>query len=96
MIIIHDVDDKSLPRFVARLDRAEVFYWRTATGKEVDFVIEAGGRLPPGLACAMRRICARSALNMGTRLEPACCCTPATTLEWLAPDVLAAPWWTVL
>ena len=31
----------------ARVDRAEVYYWRTATGEEVDFVIEAGGRLLP-------------------------------------------------
>ena len=31
----------------ARLDRAEVLYWHTAIGEEVDFVIEAGDRLLP-------------------------------------------------
>ena len=31
----------------ARLDRAEVFYWRTSMGEEVDFVIETGDRLLP-------------------------------------------------
>ena len=31
----------------ARLDRAEVFYWRTAIGEEVDFVIETGGMRRP-------------------------------------------------
>jgi predicted AAA+ superfamily ATPase len=31
----------------ARLDRAELFYWRTAVGEEVDFVIEAGHHLLP-------------------------------------------------
>jgi hypothetical protein len=30
-----------------RLDRPEVLYWRTATGEEVDFVIEATSKLPP-------------------------------------------------
>jgi predicted AAA+ superfamily ATPase len=49
MIIIHDV----LVWRDGRLDRAEVFYWRTAIGEEVDFV-------------------------------------------WLAPDVLAVPWWRVI
>ena len=31
----------------ARLERAELGYWRTAIGEEVDFVIETGGRLLP-------------------------------------------------
>ena len=31
----------------ARLDRADIFYWRTAIGEEVDLVIEAGGHLLP-------------------------------------------------
>ena len=30
-----------------RADRAEILYWRTTTGEEVDFVIEAGGRVLP-------------------------------------------------
>lgn len=31
----------------ARIERAELGYWRTAVGEEVDFVIEAGGKLLP-------------------------------------------------
>jgi len=31
----------------ARVERAEILYWRTALGEEVDFVIEADGRLLP-------------------------------------------------
>ena len=31
----------------ARLDRAEIFYWRTQIGEEVDFVIETHGQLIP-------------------------------------------------
>ena len=42
-LVLHDL----LAWRDARLDRAEVFYWRTAIGEEVDFVIEAGGRLLP-------------------------------------------------
>ena len=30
-----------------RVKRAELGYWRTSIGEEVDFVIEAGGRLLP-------------------------------------------------
>ncbi|HCX34904.1 MAG TPA: ATPase, partial [Rhodocyclaceae bacterium] len=40
-LVLHDL----LAWRDARLDRAEVCYWRTAIGEEVDFVIEAGGRL---------------------------------------------------
>ena len=29
----------------ARIERAELSYWRTSIGEEVDFVIEAGGKL---------------------------------------------------
>ena len=29
----------------ARVERAELDYWRTSIGEEVDFVIEAGGKL---------------------------------------------------
>lgn len=31
----------------ARLERAELGYWRTAVGEEVDVVLEAGDRLLP-------------------------------------------------
>jgi predicted AAA+ superfamily ATPase len=31
----------------ARIERAELGYWRTSIGEEVDFVVEAGGKLLP-------------------------------------------------
>ena len=31
----------------ARVERVELAYWRTTIGEEVDFVIEAGGKLLP-------------------------------------------------
>ena len=42
-LVLHDL----LTWRDSRLDRAEVFYWRTTVGEEVDFVIEAGDRLLP-------------------------------------------------
>ncbi|MEY4807983.1 MAG: hypothetical protein RLZZ206_2372 [Cyanobacteriota bacterium] len=35
-----------MPRY-ARVARAELGYWRTTIGEEVDVVIEAGGKLLP-------------------------------------------------
>ena len=87
----------------ARLDRAEVFYWRTAIGEEVDFVIETGGRLlpievkatpRPRLADAARLRTFRE--EYGRKARAGLLLHTGGTLEWLAPDVLAAPWWRVL
>ena len=87
----------------ARLDRAEVFYWRTAVGEEVDFVIEAGGRLLPIEVKATARPRLRDAEHLrsfraeyGTRARAGLLLHSGSTLEWLASDVLAAPWWRVL
>ena len=83
--------------------RAELLYWRTAAGEEVDFVIETGDALLPieikasdkprlrdtvGLRSLSREYPgqARSGLLLHTGDE----------VEWLAPDVLAAPWWRVV
>ena len=83
--------------------RAELLYWRTAAGEEVDFVVEAGDALLPievkasgnprlrdatGLRSFRREYAgqARAGLLLHTGSE----------VEWLAPDVLAAPWWRVV
>lgn len=86
-----------------RADRAEILYWRTAVGEEVDFVIEAGQSLLPievkassrshlgdaaGLR-AFRREYPKTA-RRGLLLHA------GTQLEWLGEDALAAPWWMVL
>jgi predicted AAA+ superfamily ATPase len=86
----------------ARTERAEVLYWRTAAGEEVDFVVETGRRLLPievkttprprlRDAAPLRAFCAEygKAARAGLLLHT------GTTLDWLAPDVLAAPWWRV-
>jgi hypothetical protein len=98
-LVLHDL----LAWRDARLDRAEVLYWRTAIGEEVDFVIEAGGRLLPievkatdhprlGDAAHLRTFRA----EYGRKARAGLLLHTGSTLEWLAPDVLAAPWWRVL
>jgi uncharacterized protein len=87
----------------ARLDRAEVLYWRTVAGEEVDFVIEAGGRLLPievkATACPRLRDAAHLRTfrkEYGKKARAGLLLHTGTALEWLAPDVLVAPWWRAL
>lgn len=87
----------------ARLDRAEVLYWRTAIGEEVDFVIEAGGRLLPVEVKATSRPRLGDAAHLrtfraeyGKKARAGLLLHTGSAVEWLAPDVLAAPWWRVV
>jgi uncharacterized protein len=98
-IVLHDL----LAWRDARLERAEVGYWRTAVGEEVDFVIETGGMLlpieikanaKPRLADAKHLRTFRA--EYGKKARAALLLHTGSAVEWLAPDVLAAPWWRVL
>jgi len=87
----------------ARLDRAEVLYWRTTIGEEVDFVIETGGRLLPIEVKATSRPRLGDATHLrtfraeyGKKARAGLLLHTGSTLEWLAPDVLAVPWWKVV
>jgi predicted AAA+ superfamily ATPase len=87
----------------ARLDRPEVLYWRTATGEEVDFVIEAGRTLLPIEVKATGRPRVNDAKHLrvfreeyGRRCRPGLVLHTGDAIEWLAPGILAAPWWKVL
>ncbi len=87
----------------ARIERAELGYWRTAVGDEVDFVIEAGGKLLPIeiKASARPRLADCKHLRTfraeyGKKARAGLLLHTGSTLEWLTPDVLAAPWWKVL
>lgn len=98
-VVLHDL----LAWRDARLDRAEIGYWRTAIGEEVDFVIETGGKLLPIEVKASARPRLADAAHLrtfrieyGARARGALLLHTGSTLEWLAPDVLAAPWWRVL
>ncbi|HEX7327166.1 MAG TPA: ATP-binding protein [Casimicrobiaceae bacterium] len=86
----------------ARLERAELAYWRTASGEEVDFVVEAAGRLLPIEVKAGTRPRLADATHLrsfraeyGKMARAGLLLHTGSTLEWLAPDVLAAPWWKV-
>jgi len=86
-----------------RLERAEVGYWRTAIGEEVDFVIETGGRLLPVEIKATGRPRLGDAKHLrtfrgeyGAQSRAGLLLHTWSTLEWLTPDVLAAPWWRVV
>ena len=98
-LVLHDL----LAWRDARLDRADVFYWRTAIGEEVDLVIEAGGRLLPVEIKANGRPRLTDAKHLrtfraeyGKKARPGLLLHAGSTLEWLAADVLAVPWWRVL
>lgn len=87
----------------ARLERAEVFYWRTTTGEEVDLVIETGGRLLPIEVKATVRPRLSDATSLrtfrqeyGETARAGLLLHAGSALEWLTPDVLAAPWWKVV
>ena len=86
-----------------RLDGAEVFYWRTTIGEEVDFVIEVGDRLLPIEVKATARPRLRDTAHLrtfraeyGERSRAGLLLHDGELLDWIAPDVLAAPWWKVL
>jgi hypothetical protein len=93
-LVLHDL----LAWRDARLERAEVLYWRTAIGEEVDFVIETGGRLLPVEVKATNRPRLGDATHLrtfraeyGKKARVGLLLHTGTALEWLAPDVLAAP-----
>jgi predicted AAA+ superfamily ATPase len=83
--------------------RPEVCYWRTATGEEVDFVIDSGSSLLPievKTSSTPRVADARHLQSFraeyGKRSRAALLLHTGDTTEWLAPGVLAAPWWRVV
>lgn len=86
----------------ARNERAEILYWRTAAGEEVDLVIESGGRVLPIEVKATSRPRLRDAEALrafrgeyGKASRAGLLLHTGITTEWLTPDVLAAPWWRV-
>jgi uncharacterized protein len=98
-IVLHDI----LAWRDARVDRAELYYWRTTTGEEVDFVVESRGRLlPVEVKSTVRPRLADAAglrsfrAEYGSQSRRGLLLHGGDTLEWLTPDVLAAPWWRVL
>ncbi|MGH7658557.1 MAG: ATP-binding protein [Gemmatimonadales bacterium] len=98
-LVLHDL----LAWRDSRPDRAEVYYWRTTSGEEVDFVIETGGRLLPVEVKATGRPRLADAAHLrtfrkeyGRNARAGLLLHSGSRLEWITPDVLAVPWWRVL
>lgn len=98
-VVLHDL----LAWRDGRLDRAELYYWRTTTGEEVDFIVESAGRLLPiEIKSSVRPRLADAAglrsfrSEYGPRARRGLLLHDGDMLGWLTPDVLAAPWWRVL
>ena len=86
-----------------RLDRADVFYWRTTTGAEVDLVVETRGRLlpievkattRPGLGHARHLLTFRREYPEQSRCG--LLLHDGDAIRWIADGVLAVPWWRVV
>ena len=98
-LVLHDL----LAWRDARVDRVELAYWRTTIGEEVDFVIEAAGKLLPieVKATSKPRLADCTHLRTfrqeyGRKARAGLLLHTGRTVEWLTPDVLAVPWWRVL
>lgn len=86
-----------------RLPQAEIHHWRTTIGEEVNFVIEAGGRLQPIAVRATERPRLADTTHLrtfqsqyGKRSRLGLLLHTGNTLEWISTDVLAVPWWRVM
>ena len=97
-LVLHDL----LSWRDGRNEPAEILYWRTSTREEVDFVIEAGGRLLPVEVKATSRPRLRDAEGLrsfrseyGGSARAGLLLHTGRALEWMAPGILAAPWWRV-
>ena len=98
-LVLHDL----LTWRDARLERAEILYWRTSIGEEVDFVIESGDRLLPIEVKAAVRPRIRDAVHLrtfrdeyGDQSRAGLLLHGGDMIDWITPDVLAAPWWRVI
>jgi predicted AAA+ superfamily ATPase len=87
----------------SRLDHADVFYWRTAVGEEVDLVIETANHLLPIEIKATSRPGLRDIAGLqsflaeyGRKSRGGLLLHAGPMLQWLTPRILAVPWWRVL
>jgi len=87
----------------ASAEKIDLHYWRTVTSDEIDFVIESGGRLLPIEVKSTSRPRLYDAAGLrafraeyGKAARAGLLLHAGQTLEWLAPNILAAPWWRVL
>lgn len=90
-------------RDASLVDRPGLFYWRTATGEEVDLVVERGRDLLAIEVKATSRPRAADAKHLttfreeyGDSVRGCLVLHGGDRVEWLGPRILAAPWWGVV
>ena len=84
-------------------DPIEIFYWRTTTGIEVDFVLEIGQLLLPIEVKASARLRHGDTRGLQTFLDEYPESAPAAVLlytgsevTWMRERIIAIPWWMVM
>jgi predicted AAA+ superfamily ATPase len=98
-IVIHDL----LAWSQTELPSPNVMYWRTASGFEVDIVVEAGNRLLPIEVKATTQPSSGDLNSMrafmeeyGDQVAGGLLLHGGEDTFWIAKNVLATPWWTVV
>jgi predicted AAA+ superfamily ATPase len=98
-LILHDL----LVWRDSRTESGELSYWRTTTGEEVDFVVESGDRLLPIEVKTGSQPTFSDTKGLrsfrdeyGKKSRAGLLLHAGTSVEWITPGVLAAPWWKVL
>jgi len=83
----------------SRSDDPQVMFWRTHEGAEVDFVIEHGDRLLAIEVKAAGRVRSDDLRHLrtfaelyGSRVIGSIVLHGGSTVDWVAPGILAAPW----
>lgn len=97
-IVLHDL----LAWRECQTGKPGIFYWRTTVGEEVDFVIESNRGLVPIEVKATRRPTVADAKSLrtfraeyGSKARPGLLLHDGDHTDWLAPGILATPWWRV-
>ena len=87
----------------AIMPRPNLLYWRTADGAEVDFVVELGDVLLPIEVKGTTTVGTKDAAGLSMFLEEyegmaagGILLYGGTRTFWIAPKVLAVPWWKVM
>lgn len=98
-IVLHDL----LAWRDSRASRAEIYYWRTSSNQEVDFVIEQAGQLLPIEVKSSATPRLRDVRHLRAFLDEYRDISKAGLLlhdgdavEQIATNVIAAPWWMVI
>ena len=87
----------------SQITKPDIFYWRTTVGDEVDFVVDTGRTLLPIEIKSTRRPTPADARGLqtfraeyGARSRAGLLLHDGEDTEWLAPGILATPWWRVV